>query len=78
MATLRLYNDTNTELARVTITDARVTRVRAAYGTGGIPATAAEFMVKLRDQIANYVKTVEKSTAVATAIAPIDAEDWTV
>lgn len=65
-------------MAQITITvpDATVPRIRAAFGTGGNPATIAELQDAIKALIRDKVIAVEASAAAATDLASRQAESW--
>lgn len=60
----------------ITVPDAAVTRIRAAFGVGGTPATVQQVQDQVRDLIKAKVIAVEASAAQATDLATRNAEIW--
>lgn len=60
----------------ITVPDAAVVRIRAAFGVAGRPATVAQVQDQVRDLIKARVIAVEGSAAMATDQATRQAEVW--
>lgn len=58
----------------ITIPDAAVTRIRAAFGSGTTPATVQEVQLQIRDYIKSRVLDYEISSARDAAVEKAKAE----